>query len=267
MKKIFGSIVAVLLLVSAAWATPIPPGECMRVDLDPNDPSVVLITGGAEDVARQNFLVQYLPDDFRDQGLNKIVVPAEQVSSTQRRFQMSRDGLKLGLIGFNFAKTTSWTLENIWLGLPSEYVLMGAGLKMTMSERDENIPLSGGAHFLNLSGMWSNFVPLKGFIEGNGTACGAASKKPCIIFLEGNQARTEVLKDIISSYWNVQVQTRPGTGHNVTVTGPVASRSVPISDPLLGELQKLVGNPNAGQSLNSLCPEQAKLLREAVRCE
>jgi len=74
-----------------------------------------------------------------------------------------------------------------------------------------------------------------------------------------------VLKSIVSAYWGIDnIETITGKGHNVIVTGAGGTRIVPISEKLLSQLKKLVGNPNAGNSLNSLCPKQARLLREAI---
>ena len=270
-----GLFLALAIIISAtAWARPVPPSYCMKVERDPADPSVIVITGEAGDVKRQNFLVQYLPDDFKSHNFNKKVVAAEVVSETQRKFKMDSEGLKLGLIGFNFANSDSWTLENVWLGLPSAYVLMGSGIKMTMSSQDPNIPLSGGAHFINRTSGFEGFVPNAGWVEGNGTACGEkpaatapATKKPCKVTIYGDSARTQVLKSIIESYWGAEVTVNSGTGQEVTVVGGGGKREVPISDKLLKDLQKLTVNPNGENPLERLCPMQARLLREAVKCD
>jgi len=159
MKKTMGffTLLGCLLLVaSLASATPIPPGSPLMVERDANRPWVIHLKGDPADLARQNFLVQFLPDELREHAVNKIAVPGAKVSENEKIFEMDKTGLELGLIGFNFADTDRWTQSNIWLGIPSSYVKMGHGISMTYSTKDPNIPLSGGHHFLNLYGPYAN---------------------------------------------------------------------------------------------------------------
>lgn len=85
------------------------------------------------------------------------------------------------------------------------------------------------------------------------------------VALVGDAERTEALKSIIGSYWGVKdFSTQSGTNKEVIVTGIGGTKTVPISDKLLANLNKVIGNKMAGESLNSLCPTQAGLLREAL---
>ncbi len=83
--------------------------------------------------------------------------------------------------------------------------------------------------------------------------------------LVGDTERVNTLESVITSYWGVRnFETQPEASKEVIVTGIGGTRAIPISDKLLANLKKVIGNRLAGESLNSLCPTQAGLLREAL---
>lgn len=217
-----------------------------------------------------NNQVQFCPDPLRENCDPNVPFAANKTDGNTHRFDIPKEVIAGGQSAFNLANDDDW-FDALWLGLPDcQQVHLGKDLVFYRSVADPNIPKSGGMHILYV-GPGAPFVPNPA--DPNLYTCGAkpatavAKKGPCKVTIYGDSARTAALKDIIQSYWGAEVTVQPGAGHEVTVIGNGGKRLVPISDKLLGQLQKLVGNPNAGDSLNSLCPEQAKLLREAVKCD
>ena len=93
-------------------------------------------------------------------------------------------------------------------------------------------------------------------------------QKKQAIGLAGDSRRVAVLQKLIGSYWvappeafKTVTQDRKG---KVWVKGAYGEREIPISDKLLAKLDKALGNPQGGQGLDTLCPAQAKLLKEAL---
>jgi hypothetical protein len=219
--------------------------------------------------------VMYCPDPLRG-GCDHNVPFAPVVSEKRYQFTVPMMVISGGQSGFSLAKDGNWS-DNTWLGLPDCSKLhLERNLIYYNSTPDPNIPNSGGMHILYI-GPGAPFVPKADDPRIYNCAAEPAKivsaapafsvlpiKNLCKVTLVGSTTRTEVLKGIIGSYWGADVKIEAGKGHNVIVTGSGGTRTVPISEKLLGQLKKLVGNPNAGDSLNSLCPEQAKLLREAI---
>jgi len=95
-------------------------------------------------------------------------------------------------------------------------------------------------------------------------------KVPCKVTITGDRARTDVLKKIIEAYFGAEVSinvVNDGGDNKVNVVGNNGTESVGISDKLLGKLNDLVANPNAGDSFLSLCPTQAGQLRQVIKCD
>jgi hypothetical protein len=212
-----------------------------------------------------NNQVQFCPDPLRPNCDPNVPFAAKEVNENVYEYDVPKELISYGQSALNLANDDDW-LDALWLGLPDcQRLHLGKDLVLYKSMADPNIPKSGGMHILYV-GLGAPFVPAAD--DPNLYSCGAkpVAKGPCVVFLKGDKARTDVLKSIIEAYWGAQVHIESGTGHEVTVVGNGGTRSVPISDKLLASLQKLVGNQNAGDSLNSLCPEQAKLMREAIKC-
>ena len=216
--------------------------------------------------------VAFCPDLLRENCDPNVPFSGEKLSADTYGFKIPKEVIAGGQSAFNLANDDDW-LDALWLGLPDcQRLHLGKDLVFYKSIADPNIPKSGGMHILYV-GPGAPFVPNPN--DPRLYTCGSVSapmatpvakKEPCKVTIYGDKARTEVLKSIIESYWPAQVNVESGTGHEVTVVGNGGKRIVPISDKLLGQLRKLMGNPNAGDSLNSLCPEQARLLREAIKC-
>lgn len=271
------SAIFALALASTASAETFSPKNCLYVEANQN--GLVTFRGDRVDIEKLTSLPQFCPDGSAAGCGDSF--PAKSVGNGAYQLEMRavRDGLR----SFNGKS------GKLWLAIPNPLVVVGSGLLIENSLPSPNSEDGkGGAHFTLVGDIGkANYKVLHPVVNQGGGACvnsaqastpvsdetavGEAKaeladlkREECKVLVKGDMVRSEVLLRLITAYWGLDVETRPGKGHDVIVTGAGGSRKVPISDKLLGQLKKLVGNPRAGDSLNSLCPEQAKLIREAI---
>lgn len=230
--------------------------------------------------------VAYCPDELRPGCDSNVPFKMKKVSETSREVLVPMEVIAGGQSAFNLANDKDW-FNAEWLFLPDcRRFRPGRNLTYYMSKPDPEIKKSGGMHVLYV-GPGAPFIPsadderlyqcpetaqASAPVADESTSAAMAELAElqkheavsCRVVLKGDLARTDVLRDIVRAYWHVDVEVQLSHGHEVVVVGEGGTRRVPISNKLLGQLRKLVGNPNAGDSLTSLCPEQARLIREAI---
>lgn len=266
---VFFGIIGVLLF-GVAYAETFSPVNCLYVDADTN--GRVITKGSPIDIAMLTTAVQFCPDQLKaDAGGSCDVLRNKYqdfviINPGEATFQLNMRSISdKGQVAFNLKN------GRLWLLITNPNVVVGKNLALEMSYPNPGSEDGkGGTHFVYTG---HGYVP-KYPVSGGGEACVGGSlilnlavpeKVPCKVTLRGEATRTKELKRIITAYWGVEVEIKAVTkGHDVVVTGAGGTRMVPVSDKLLTKLEKLSGDGNAGDSLNSLCPKQAKSLREAI---
>lgn len=85
------------------------------------------------------------------------------------------------------------------------------------------------------------------------------------VTVQGDSVRGPLVAGLISAYFGIKaVPVESRLGEYVLVSGPGGEEKIHFSPKLVSRLQKLSGNPRAGEGLMNVCPTQARQIHKAV---